>query len=140
VGHVSRRRRDRGSVEPAYQPDVGDFVWADLTLQSDREPAGPGAGLVLSPKAFNIATGLAFVCPITNQRNGGGVEVPLPRDLAVKGRVHCDKLKSLHWRTRQCEFRGRAPMRLVHRVRVKLQQLYPPVPACWCDRSYVLSR
>lgn len=67
-----------------YQPDRGDFIWLDFDPQSGTEQAGRRPALVVSPRDFNIATGLAAVCPITNTATGSKFEVPIPR--GVSGR------------------------------------------------------
>ncbi|MFD2814934.1 type II toxin-antitoxin system PemK/MazF family toxin [Paracoccus aerius] len=60
-----------------YQPDRGDLVWLDFDPQAGTEQAGRRPAIVLSPQNFNIATGLAIFCPITNQGKGSSFEVPL---------------------------------------------------------------
>lgn len=91
-------------VKSTYQPDRGDIIWLDFTPNAGTEQAGRRPGLVLSAKDFNIATGLAFVCPITNQGKGSRFEVPLPRGAGVTGFVLSDHLRSLDWVARNAEF------------------------------------
>jgi mRNA interferase MazF len=43
--------------------------------------------LVLSPQNFNIATGLAAVCPITHTGTGSKFEVPIPRGARLTGYI-----------------------------------------------------
>lgn len=89
---------------PLYQPDRGDLIWLDFTPHSGTEQAGRRPALVLSAMAFNIATGLVFVCPVTNQGKGSSFEVPLPRGTGVTGFVLSDHLRSLDWITRNAAF------------------------------------
>lgn len=87
-------------VKPIYQPGRGDLVWLDFTPHSGTEQAGRRPALVLSAKDFNIATGLFFVCPVTNQGKGSSFEVPLPRGAGVTGFVLSDHMRSLDWISR----------------------------------------
>lgn len=89
-----------------YQPAKGDIVWLDFTPNAGTEQAGRRPGLVLSAKEFNIATGLAVVCPITNKGKGSRFEVPLPRGVAVTGFVLSDQLRSVDWLARKADFVG----------------------------------
>ena len=89
-----------------YQPARGDLIWLDFTPHSGTEQAGRRPALVLSAKDFNIATGLAYVCPITNQGKGSSFEVPLPRGAGITGFVLTDHMRSLDWISRNADFRG----------------------------------
>lgn len=99
-----------------YQPDRGDFVYLDFTPHAGTEQAGRRPGLVLSPRDFNIATGLAFVCPLTNQTKGGSFEVSLPKGTGLSGVVLSDQMRSLDWVSRNAEFNSRAPEDLMMEV------------------------
>lgn len=46
------------------------MVWLDHDPQAGHEQAGRLTALVLSPKAYNAATGLMLCCPVTNQMKG----------------------------------------------------------------------
>lgn len=59
-------------------PNVGDIVMVDFNPQAGHEQAGKRPALVLSPKKFNIATGFAWVCPITSKVKGYPFEVKTP--------------------------------------------------------------
>lgn len=89
-----------------YQPTRGDIVWLDFTPNAGTEQAGRRPGLILSAKEFNIATGLAFVCPVTNKGKGSRFEVPLPRGVAVTGFILSDQLRSVDWIARRAEYAG----------------------------------
>ena len=90
--------------QPIYQPDRGDLIWLDFTPHSGTEQGGRRPALVLSAMDFNIATGLVFVCPVTNQGKGSSFEVTLPRGTGVSGYVLSDHLRSLDWITRNATF------------------------------------
>lgn len=87
-----------------YQPERGDLIWLDFTPHSGTEQGGRRPALVLSAMDFNIATGLVFVCPVTNQGKGSSFEVTLPRGTGVSGYVLSDHLRSLDWITRNATF------------------------------------
>lgn len=91
-----------------YQPERGDFVWLDFTPQAGIEQAGRRPALVLSPRDFNIATGLIFACPVTNQSKGSPFDVPLPRGAGVTGVVLSDHMRSVDWIARNAEFQSKA--------------------------------
>ena len=88
-----------------YVPRRGDVVWIDLNPQAGREQAGRRPCLVLSPSDYNGKTGLAILCPITNQEKGYPFEVRVPSGLTTTGVVLADHIKSLDWRMRKAEYR-----------------------------------
>ena len=110
-------------IQSSYQPGRGDLIWLDFTPHSGTEQAGRRPALVLSEQAFNIATGLAFVCPITNQGKGGGFEVPLPRGLGISGFVLTDHMRSLDWISRNAAFAGRVDGGTLHDVVVRIEAI-----------------
>ncbi len=90
-------------------PDRGDLVFVDFNPQAGHEQAGQRPGIVLSPKAFNEATGFATVCPITTQKKGYPFEVELPEGLNISGVILTDQQKNLDWRARNFRIRDHAP-------------------------------
>jgi mRNA interferase MazF len=105
-----------------YLPDKGDIVFMQFTPNSGREQAGHRPGLILSPKKFNLAAGLAFVAPITSRVRGGLFEVPLPPKGRITGVVLSQQAKSVDWTSRQTTFHSRAPQHVLDDVleRVRL--------------------
>jgi len=99
-----------------YQPDRGHFINLNFDPRSGTEQGGERPALVLSSAAFNISTGLAFVCPISNQVKGGAFEVRVPTGCKVTGVVLCDQLRSLDWISREARQWGIAPIQLVDDV------------------------
>ena len=95
-------------TEPAYQPDRGDFVYLDFTPNAGTEQGGRRPALVLSPRDFNIRTGLMFACPITHQTKGSPFEVALPRGVKISGVVLSDHMRSVDWIARNAEFYSHA--------------------------------
>lgn len=74
-----------------------------MNPRSGHEQAGRRPAVVLSPQSYNAKTGLAILCPITNQIKGYPFEVLLPEGLPVKGAILSDQVKSLDWRARNAE-------------------------------------
>ena len=101
-----------------FVPDAGDLVWLTFDPQAGRRPA-----LVLSPRSYNQKSGLALVCPVTNQVKGYPFEVVLPPGYSVSGAILADHLKSLDWNTRQAKRIGRIPPSALDEVLAKLAPL-----------------
>jgi len=87
-----------------YIPDKGDIVWLDFDPQAGHEQAGKRPALVVSPKNYNSAIGLALFQPITNKQKGYPFEVVLPANLPISGVFLSDQIKSLDWRIRKIKY------------------------------------
>ncbi len=107
----------------SYVPDNGDLVWLTFDPQAGHEQAGRRPALVLSPKAYNQKSGLALVCPITNQAKGYPFEVALPSGSGVSGVILADHVKSVDWKARRVEKIGKCPIEQVNEVVGKLAPL-----------------
>lgn len=107
----------------AYQPDRGDFVWLDFTPQSGTEQAGHRPALVLSPRDFNIATGLAAVCPITSTETGSKFEVAVPRGAKLKGVVLSHQFRTVDWISRNAAFHSKANDELMWEVLGRIEAI-----------------
>ncbi|WP_339062348.1 type II toxin-antitoxin system PemK/MazF family toxin [Tepidibacillus marianensis] len=94
-------------------PERGDLVFLNFNPQSGHEQAGARPGIVLSPKAFNLAASFAVICPITSKRKGYPFEVPLPTGLAIHGVILTDQVKSLDWSARELKVVGKVPSHIV---------------------------
>jgi mRNA interferase MazF len=79
----------------AYIPGRGDVIWIAFNPQAGHEQARRRPALVLSPQRYNGRTGLAVLCPITNQRKGYPFEVEIPEGFAVTGVILADQIKNL---------------------------------------------
>jgi mRNA interferase MazF len=110
-------------VKAAFVPDAGDFVWLTFDPQAGREQAGRRPALVLSPKIYNVKSGLVLVCPITNQAKGYPFEVAVPAGSGVNGVILADHLKSVDWKARHAEGLGRCTAEVMEEVRAKLAPL-----------------
>ncbi len=92
----------------AYRPDRGHFVYLNFSPHAGHEQAGHRPALVLSARAFNVATGLALVCPITNRARGSAFELAVPEDVRLTGVILTHQLRTVDWRARGIAFHGRA--------------------------------
>ena len=107
----------------AYQPDKGDFRYLDFTPQAGTEQAGRRPALVLSSKDFNIATGLAFVCPLTTKPSGSNFEVTVPRGSKLTGVVLSHHVKSVDWIVRNAQFHSKANKELMWEVLGRIEAI-----------------
>ncbi len=107
----------------AYQPDRGHFIFLDFSPQAGTEQAGRRPALVLSPLAYNVATGLVFLCPVTNRIKGGAFEVPILPGAKVTGVVLSDHLRSVDWIARNADFHSQAPTDLVLEVLARIEAI-----------------
>ena len=106
-----------------YQPDRGDFVFLNFTPQSGTEQAGRRPALALSPRDFNIAVGLAAVCPITNTVTGSRFEVPLPKGSRLTGVILSHQFRTVDWIAREVSFHSRANQDLLWEVLGRIQAI-----------------
>ncbi|MHA0857395.1 type II toxin-antitoxin system PemK/MazF family toxin [Paenibacillus sp. CMAA1364] len=101
-------------------PDRGDLVYLSFDPQAGYEQAERRPAIVLSPKAFNQATGFAAFCPITNQSKGYPFEVKLTEEDKITGVILSDQIKTLDWKARRCEIIGQAPNSVTQEVLDKI--------------------
>lgn len=90
-----------------YQPDRRDFIWLDFTPHAGTEQAGRRPALVLSAKAYNIATGHCFVVPITTVGKPSSFDVPIPKGEKATGYILANQIRDLDWMARNAAFLGR---------------------------------
>ena len=107
----------------AYVPQCGDMVWITLNPQAGHEQAGRRPAAVLSAQSYNGKTGLAILCPVTNQVKGYPFEVLIPAGLPVAGAILSDQVKSLDWRARNAELVCTLPTETISEVLQKLVTL-----------------
>lgn len=84
--------------------------------QRGHEQSGHRPALVLSPREYNDKTGLAIVCPITSRQKGYPFEVDIPDGYGVTGVILSDPVKSIDWRARNGQKRGRLPQQTIDRT------------------------
>lgn len=97
-------------------PDRGDVIYLDFNPQAGTEQAGRRPALVISPEKFNRITGYAAVCPISRTQRKWGFHIPLPSDLNMEGVIIIDQIKSLDWKIRNAEIKGKVSNDLVNKV------------------------
>jgi mRNA interferase MazF len=110
-------------ADVAYQPERGDFVWLDFTPQAGTEQAGRRPALILSPRDFNIATGLAAVCPLTNTVTGSRFEVPVPRGTKMTGVILSYQFRTVDWIARNAQFHSKANEDLMWEVLGRIEAI-----------------
>ena len=103
-------------MKPDYVPDRGDIVWLQFDLQAGHRPA-----LVLSPARYNEPRGMMICCPMTSRIKGYPFEVVDSGD--PPSVVLADQVKSLDWRARRAEKKGRVSPATLTEVRAKLRAL-----------------
>lgn len=112
-------------VGATWVPCRGDVIWITISPRTGHEQSGRRPALVLSPETYNAKTGLAVMCPITNQVKGYPFEVPLPDGLCIAGVVLSDQVKSLDWRARDGELACTVPSDTTGEVARRLGRLLP---------------
>ena len=110
-------------MSTTYVPETGDFIWLTFDPQAGREQAGRRPALVLSPRTYNAKSGLALVCPITNQAKGYPFEVVVPPAHGATGVILADHVKSVDWKARRAERAGHCSAEAVDDVRFRLASL-----------------
>ena len=104
-----------------YVPDSGDIVWLYFDPQAGHEQAGHRPAVVLSPSSYNDKTSLMLCCPMTTQLKGYPFEVEVVGERS--GAVLADQVKSLDWKARRAEFKGKvsaAELSAIRRLAVAL--------------------
>lgn len=104
----------------AYVPDAGDIVWLQFSPQAGHEQAGHRPAVVLSPANYN-RIGLMLCCPMTTKRKGYPFEVAIDDDR--QSAVLADQVKSLDWRARDAQRKGRISDGELAEVRAKTAAL-----------------
>jgi mRNA interferase MazF len=107
-----------------YAPEAGDIIWTDFDPRTGREQGGRRPALVLSPRAFSEASGLAIVCPITSRVRPFGSSVVLPDDSPIAGEILTSHVRSIDVEARPVTFAGAtAPAHVLAETRAKLAVL-----------------
>lgn len=88
-------------------PAPGEIWWLDMQPSAGKEQRGRHAGLILSAFKFNMATGFAFIAPITttgtaSRSNGFAIQL-IGAGTSVTGVIQIDQVKSMDWRNRNAE-------------------------------------
>ena len=110
-------------MRAVYQPVRGHLVYLDFTPHAGTEQGGRRPALVLSPKEFNIATGLMLACPITSQVKGSPFEVALPRGTKISGVILSDHIRSVDWIARNADFHSEVTEDIICEVLGRLEAI-----------------
>jgi mRNA interferase MazF len=94
--------------------------------QSGHEQKGWRPAVVLSLAEYNRKSGLAIVCPVTNQAKRYPYEVPIPGGLPVTGVILSDHIKSMDWQSRKAEYICNLPDEVLSEVVDKAATLIDP--------------
>jgi mRNA interferase MazF len=106
-------------VVARYVPDAGQFVWLDFDPQAGREQNKRRPALVLTDQAYNRASGLVVVCPLTSTRKPYPFALPIDVD-GIEGAVLVDHVRSMDWQARKVAFHSKAEAALLAKVRAYL--------------------
>jgi mRNA interferase MazF len=106
-----------------YVPDRGDVVWLSFDPQAGHEQKGLRPALVLSPRRYNSASGLALCCPITSRIKGYPFEVAVSPDAQIHGAILADQVRNLDWRARRARLITRASADCLDEVLAKIETL-----------------
>src|ERR1051326_2268851 len=104
-------------------PERGSLVWLEFSPQAGSEQRGRRPAIVLTTIGYHRKSRLAVVCPITSQRKGWPMEVPLPDNLPVSGVVLVDHVKSIDREARKMEIVGQVPDDLLTEIDARLAPL-----------------
>jgi mRNA interferase MazF len=99
-----------------YVPDIGDIAWLDFDPQVGHEQGKRRPALVLTDQAYNRASGLAVVCPLTRKRKPYPFALPVFVG-KVEGAVLVDHIKSIDWVGRKVAFHSKADPGVLTKVR-----------------------
>lgn len=106
----------------SYTPDRADLIWLDFNPTRGHEQAGHRPALVISPAAYNGATGLCVVAAITSRAKG----LPFEISVNVRGEsdvILADQLRTVAWAERRAEFIAEVPAQVLEAVDDKLRLL-----------------
>ena len=103
-----------------YVPDAGDVVWLQFSPQAGHEQAGHRPAVVLSPAAYN-RIGLMLCCPLTTKLKGYPFEVLLAG--SKPSAALADQVKSLDWRAREAQRKGKISDNELAEIRAKARAL-----------------
>ena len=106
-----------------YCPDGGDLVWIDLDPTLGHEQSGHRPAIVLTPRQYNVRSGLCIICPITSRARGYPFEVAIPHEQALSGVILVDQLRSVSWEKRYVKVAGAVTIELLNEVRERLAAL-----------------
>ena len=105
-----------------YVPEAGDIAWLNFDPQVGHEQGRRRPALVLTEQAYNRASGLMVVCPLTSRRKPYPFSLPVTVD-KIEGAILVDHVKSTDWEARNATFHSKADPALLERVRAYIARL-----------------
>jgi mRNA interferase ChpB len=101
--------------------DAGDIVHLDFTPSAGHEMRGPHYALVISRRAFNQASGIVWVCPISQgeaaaQRAGGFLVTLMGAGTRTLGSVQVHLLRGVDARARGAQRVEKVPPHILNEV------------------------
>lgn len=101
--------------------DAGDIVHLDFTPSAGHEMRGPHYALVISRRAFNQASGIVWVCPISQgeaaaQRAGGFLVTMMGAGTQTLGSVQVHLLRGVDARARGARRVEKVPQHILDEV------------------------
>ncbi len=102
-----------------HAPDAGDLVWVNFDAQAGRGQAENRPALVVTGAAFNAATGLMLVCPVTRTERPWRTRIALT-GTATEGFAMIEQLKSIDWTARGAAFIERVPDEVFEEVKSRI--------------------
>ena len=94
-------------------PSRGDVVWLDFDPQVGHEQAGRRPAVVISHREYNLASGLAIVCPMTSKTDKPW---PFLVEIDPRSAVIADQAKRIDWRGRRAEPKAKVSADVLERV------------------------
>jgi mRNA interferase MazF len=119
-GNATHRQPARQRV---YIPERGDLVQIGSRQAEAPEQLPHTLATVLSPAAYNQKTGLALMCPLTEQIRDNPFEVPVPHESGATGVILADQVRIIDWHTHAVAWVGRLPGSTMTEVLQKLGTL-----------------
>lgn len=111
-------------MPPRYIPKQGDLVHLTFDPQSGHEQKGRRPALVISHQAFNKATGLAIVCPVTN------TDAKIPFHVKITGLVKSMSGFVMTEQVKSIDFRARKVQKICEAPREVLDEVLALLDAC----------
>ena len=106
-----------------YVPERGDIVLLSFDPTRGREQHGTRPAVVISPKLYNRASGLALVCPITSKSKGYPFEVAISANEGIAGVALVDQVRCIDWKARTARCIGVLTAEQISDVLAKLRTL-----------------
>lgn len=98
----------------------GDIIRADLSPTEGHEQNGFRPLLIVSNRIVN-KTGLAFVCPITNNSKRFPTRIPLDERTDTEGSILTDQVRTIDLNARNARYIERCPADILDRALQTLQ-------------------